>query len=161
MGQSHPITSHSGVASTTLSAGPLTSRVQDCVSCTPVPGLNGTDIPYCRHSTVGSTVSKRKARDAGTPALLTALHVIGLHNARLCIGQIRMPFVNSWYQLYVTGTGNRVVQNRLYESTFDWSPSTVDHISAPLPTGHWVRSTSAKSKGLDQTLVLAFRLSRS
>ena len=29
---------------------PFQSGVQDCVSCTPITGFNGTDVPVCRHS---------------------------------------------------------------------------------------------------------------
>ena len=37
---------HSDVASITLAAGREKSGVQDCVSCTPVAGLNSTDVLY-------------------------------------------------------------------------------------------------------------------
>jgi len=47
---SAPRPHHSGVATTSLAAGPATSGVQDCVSCTPIARFNGADVPVCRHS---------------------------------------------------------------------------------------------------------------
>jgi len=41
---------HSGAATTSLAAGPETSGVQDCMSCTPIARFNGADLPVCRHS---------------------------------------------------------------------------------------------------------------
>jgi len=35
---------HSGVATTSLAAGPETTGVQDCVSCTPIARFNGADL---------------------------------------------------------------------------------------------------------------------
>ena len=40
---SAPWPHHSGVATTSLAAGPETSGVQDCLSCTPIAGFNGVD----------------------------------------------------------------------------------------------------------------------
>ena len=38
------------ITPTSLAAGPETSGVQDCVSCTPIARFNGADVPVRRHS---------------------------------------------------------------------------------------------------------------